>query len=618
MPSFPYPSFRPGQREVAEQVARVVREGSILLLQAPTGFGKTAAVVYGLIEAGAERVLYVVRTRNEIQPVVRELRRFGASYTFLFSARRMCPLLRPGDEEDVPGVEEFWETCRLVRLKGACSYYSNLDQVGRDTLQTVLGEAGEDPFLAVALLAGYGLCPFFALKMLVDDVTFVVATYPYLFNPDIFGSVFEPRAYEDFVVVVDEAHSLMEAHTLLERRLSLNDIERAAEELAERYGKESEHVRRLQRLRTMIRGYGGGMARLDASKLLDVLGDPEEWFDVAHELRVEKLARALEEGGAQVKVYSARVAAFLDALAKGARAYVYSERGKVVVKAVPSDPCVVTEEPLNRPAAVVLMSGTMPPASYVRDVLCVRKPIRVYDVELFHPAVAAEYGRWRRTIVAAEPTSRFTERGERMFRLYASYIEALIEGLNRGAVLIVFPSYEFMEQVLRHVRAPGDLIAEGQDTVVSEVARELRERAAREVVAVAAVASGKLVEGVEFVDEEGRSLVRAVFVAGLPYPQPDATFEDYLAAMASKLGEDVARDYAYNVTASVRVRQAVGRAQRRPGDRVVVVLADRRFLYRRIRELVRLKYDSIVFSLEGFKRALARALRELGLDGRGA
>ncbi len=620
-PKFPYPEFRPGQREVASYVEKAVREGYVLALQAPTGFGKTAAVIYGLVKAKPDKVIYVVRTRNEIQPVVRELSRFRVSYTFLYSARRMCPLFRrhPGngdEEEDYTTVEDFWEACKLARLKGICHYYTNLQGADANTVEKVVEEAGEDPYLAVALLSSYKLCPFFALKILIEKATFVVATYPYLFNPDIFTATFEPKSYSDFVVVVDEAHSLIEAHTMMERRLSLNDIDRAVGELKS-IGEE-ELLKKLKSLRSLITGRAArGAVRLDPNRLLKQLGDPEDWEPVVHEVRLRKISEALTGNEQAVKTYVSRILAVLDALARGARVYLITENGRTYLKALPVDPCTVTETPLNEARAVILMSGTMPPTSMLRDLLCISKKIVNIDVELFYPQVAAMYSNYRRTIVAAELTSKFSERTSKMFRLYADYIKATVSFIRHGIVLAVFPSYEFMNNVIRELKNNeldelGEVVVEGRLTTISEVHERLRELEGRMVVM--AVAGGKLVEGVEYVDEHGRTLIRVVFVAGVPYPQPDPIFEDYLNAVSKKLGETKARDYVFNVTATIRVKQAIGRAQRSPGDRVLIVLGDRRFLYRRVKELLKLRYDAISYNLDSFTKKVQRLVKELELN----
>ena len=447
--------------------------------------------------------------------------------------------------------------------------------------------------------------------MLLDDVVFIVATYPYLFNQDIFASTFEPHSYEDLVVVVDEAHSLLDAYTMLERRLTVTDIDRAVEEVKQ-VG-ESELEKRLRELKRLITSKAvRRIVRLDPSTALKILGDPEEWDAVAQEIRLRKLTEALTSGQL-VKTYVTRVALLADVLTKGARLYLVLEQGRLTIRAMPVDPCAVTEQPLNRAKAAILMSGTMPPANLLRDLLCIHKKITSVDVELFYPQVAASYANTRRVVVAAEVTSKFTERSTRMFEAYAKYLEASATAIRKGIILAVFPSYDFIQKVVSTLNkdVAGELIVEDPTTTITRVQEAIR---SSERAVIVAVAGGKLVEGVEYTDPEGRSLVKIVFIGGVPYPQPDPIFEDYLKTLANKLGESKARDYAFNVTASIRVRQAIGRAQRRPGDRVLVVLADRRFLYRRLRELLRLRYDRVTFNMDSFKRALTRMALDLGLD----
>lgn len=49
--AFPFPAFRAGQRELAQAVFRAHRAGRVLLAQAPTGIGKTAATVFAALKA---------------------------------------------------------------------------------------------------------------------------------------------------------------------------------------------------------------------------------------------------------------------------------------------------------------------------------------------------------------------------------------------------------------------------------------------------------------------------------------------------------------------------------------------------------------------------------------
>ena len=60
---FPYPSFRRGQRQLAEAVYRAARDGDFLLAQATTGIGKTLATLFPQLKAfpgqGLDRLFFL-------------------------------------------------------------------------------------------------------------------------------------------------------------------------------------------------------------------------------------------------------------------------------------------------------------------------------------------------------------------------------------------------------------------------------------------------------------------------------------------------------------------------------------------------------------------------------
>ena len=67
-----------------------------------------------------------------------------------------------------------------------------------------------------------------------------------------------------------------------------------------------------------------------------------------------------------------------------------------------------------------------------------------------------------------------------------------------------------------------------------------------------------------------------------------------------------------DVQASIRVVQACGRAIRSEGDRAFIVLADRRYLKRGLRELLGASYDAVLSSLPELLESLRRFLGRRG------
>jgi len=610
---WPYTRYRPGQKEAAARLAATVREGGVFALSAPTGFGKTATIIHGLLQAGAGRVLYLVRTRNEIVPVIRELRRFGVtSYVFLYSARRMCPL---NPDADV-SLEDFWENCRVLRLSGRCSHYSSLARLDTGLLRELLVR-NETPYQVVAAVSAAGFCPFFALRTLIGESLFVVATYPYLFSRDIFRSTFEPLDYSDFTIVIDEAHALLNIASLLEARLTLRDLEAAARE-AEEYGLPTDIAEAADKLKKLLAKHLEtatlhGLRRAPLSEIRRILGDPQVWEDAAAEVRVAKLREALESAEVhKVRVALGRLAVFAhEAHQEGRGAYFFTDGRRRGVTVLPLEPCPVTREPLSLAKAVVLASGTLPPPRLLRQVLCIEnKHISYYDVEIIHGNIYG--GDTRRVIIAAEPTSRYTYRTPAMYMLYAQYLLATYHA-TRKAVLAVYPSYDFMRSVVASLQGLAgrntlQLVTEEPTTQIDTVVDRLAETPH---TIVNAVAGGKLVEGVEY-RVKGENLLGTVFVAGLPFPQPDDYLRDRLKAAALRASDHSLEYELYEAEAVIRVKQAIGRAQRDPTrDHALVVLADTRYLRESIKRKLRIRYDSIAYSLREYEDIIHRVAKEL-------
>ena len=94
--TFPFSRFRTGQREMAAAVARAVRQGEQLLVEAPTGIGKTAAALFPMLVEALRRgrKLYVLTSKTTQQEIFRKtleaISAASASSVRLRAKERMC------------------------------------------------------------------------------------------------------------------------------------------------------------------------------------------------------------------------------------------------------------------------------------------------------------------------------------------------------------------------------------------------------------------------------------------------------------------------------------------------------------------------------------------------
>uniref|UniRef100_A0A182N072 Regulator of telomere elongation helicase 1 homolog n=1 Tax=Anopheles dirus TaxID=7168 RepID=A0A182N072_9DIPT len=159
-----------------------------------------------------------------------------------------------------------------------------------------------------------------------------------------------------------------------------------------------------------------------------------------------------------------------------------------------------------------------------------------------------------------------------------------------GGLLVFFPSYPLLNQCTENWQASGiwaqinrikPIFVEprGKDsftTTMGEYYARLREPANRGAIFMA-VCRGKVSEGLDFADANGR----AVLITGLPFPpMMDARVvlkKEYLDRNRTKENELITGNDWYGLEASRAVNQAIGRVIRHKDDYGAILLCDSRF-----------------------------------------
>lgn len=581
---FPFPSVRTGQKDLIDAVWRTVKRRGRLYACAPTGTGKTAAVLYPALRALGdgltERVFYLTPTGTASLVATAALERFARA-----GAKLRAVLLTAKERICTRGAvcRELHPSCRLGRRSGEAEENAVNALLAKD--KTVIGQR---EIREVA--AAYGVCPYeLSLRYsLFCDV--IVGDYNYLFDPTVaLHRYFDRPGHYTFLI--DEAHDLVErAREIASASLSSEEV--AAFSVALRALERSEADAVAERVE---RAYARTLSALNGEHIytdgegvehafLSSKQAPEELM-LAIEGSSETLARLTADRSLPYEAREVLRRAFYP-LRDFTRICVYYDlhyetfyerhgEGRVI-RLLCLDPGTFVDTRLSQGDSAILFSATLDPLDYYRTVLGGGRQSEEllldspFDGE--HLAVA----------VTDRISTRYADR-----EASAHEIAEMIEATARGQVgnyLVFCPSYTYLDNLHSAFRLRCPHIR----TVMSPRAADRRAREAflaefkedpTETLVGFAVTGGVFAEGIDLV---GTRLIGAVVVGvSLPQPSPE---RDAMTAYYDEIYER-GKEFAYIYPGMNRVLQAAGRVIRSEEDRGVLVLIDDRFrepLYRRM------------------------------------
>jgi len=196
---FPHPQFRPGQRELSERVYKCIHQAGRLLLEAPTGIGKTAAVLYPALKALAtdrhDSIVFATTRISGRRAAQQAMARFAeAGYAgnalSLMAKEQVC--LSPG------------RACHGDDCPYARGYYDRLPVAMEDAM----AEALLDPERLADIARRHEVCPYQLSLDLAPWADVIVADVHHVFSPT---ANLADRLSADgrrWTVLLDEAHGL--------------------------------------------------------------------------------------------------------------------------------------------------------------------------------------------------------------------------------------------------------------------------------------------------------------------------------------------------------------------------------------------------------------------------
>ncbi|MEM0360800.1 MAG: ATP-dependent DNA helicase, partial [Candidatus Diapherotrites archaeon] len=585
----------------------------ILLAHAPTGLGKTAAVLcpsltFALEEGKTVFFLTPKISQHEIAvQLVKDLnKKFGLQIkgTDLVGRKFMCsdPYLSEADSGS------FYELCKKRREKEECEFFANIvgfDSRQREIARLYQGElkskhSGIWSHLELKewcekACNGKGFCAYESAMLLARDSSIIIADYYHLFNPSIQSVILQKakKKLENSIVVVDEAHNLPErVRALLSSTVSVFSIEKAMEEL-ERLGRE-EHIESLKEIRKAVKGIAREklsqkneaiVSEEALSKKIESVGEIE---DIAIEFR--ELGAEFVQSFPQGRSHLILIANFLEKWREREPSFVRIVRKKekgvsLQVKAL--DPAIVSRKVFEEAHSAVLMSGTLLPAKMYADLLGIPSE-RAVMKEYSSPFPKEN----KLSLVVPSVTTKFSERNPREFEKIAEIVSSISNNIP-GNSAVFFPSFAVLEAIapLLEGRLSRPVLkqnAEMGSFEKAELLKRFRQQGKGFGAVLLAVAAGSFAEGIDYLGEQ---LLGAIIV-GIPLNEMDLETQCLIDYYQEKFGSGW--HYGYLYPAVARAIQASGRVIRDRSDRGVVVFLDKRYTWNNYKKCFPRDFEGIV------------------------
>lgn len=553
---FPFAVPRPGQERISSLVEAALDEGSRLLVQAPTGLGKTAAVLFpGLRKALREdlRVFYLTPRNSQhlaAENFVRGLRAAGQPIrsVTLRAKERICPQEEVHCHPDV-----------CPRAKG---YYDRLKD--SKALERLAGLGCADSESIQSLAEEHQLCPFELSLDAARNADVIVGDYNYALSPSATLTRFfnDEEDQKRNLLLIDEAHNLPgRAAAWFSPSLDLAQLGALKRTWkGRRTGLKSSFLRQLERCQNLVASKAG------PNRALEV--DPVPFN--GEEQRIRKLlAKAASEGlelapGNPLVQLFRQWSEFCGVLRGRTEAHLltWTPPGRLRITCV--DASSHLSERFGPVAGAVLFSGTLKPFDYYER-LSGLSGSRCEEIPSPFPA-------GHRCLMVVPQISTLYRRRDQETPRVAEFLSKVLP-LRHGNYLVFFPSFEFLEKTrpyldfpdFRILAQPRKASAEALNGILAALDQE------RGLV-VLAVQGGSLSEGI---DLPGEALIGCV-VVGPPIPPFD--LERRMAKDYFDKAYGAGEAFTYTYPAMAKAIQAAGRVIRGPKERGLLVFLDDRFL----------------------------------------
>ncbi len=605
---FPYADMRSGQRDFIDEAYGAIRRGERLLVNAPTGIGKTMSALYPALKAlkkcDAERIFYFTSKGTAAKAALQalstltenglKLRAIGLS-----AKERLCSKLH---RDKCPSVCSA-ECCdyakgHFTRLKNAISSLLSLWVITPEDI------------LKTAEL--YRVCPY---ELSLDTSLFcsvIVCDYNYLFDPSAYLRRYFPGSKNDSIFLLDEAHNLPDrVRSMYTKEFSSEPLEAVlCDPNIEYQPSFKQSLIKIKSIMLKLRKLCAENAHIDAKGVeYGASAQSQPLGNFSQEL--EKLQFECDKLLLRPDQLSPDTRASVTALQRAAHEYILCEglidngaaytilysgdKTQTAIRCL--DPSEVIDEKLSYARSAVLFSATLEPMEYFAHLT------GCSDCNTL--MLPSPYERENFCVAVMDKISTRYEHREATLRDVLDAIVTTVEARS-GNYFVFSPSYEYSKKICDAFakRMPdAKVLYQSSGMTYSERQKFLAEFESES----SGTTVGFCVMGGVFsesVDLPGKKLIGCIIIgngAGAISPERELLQEYYQNKYENGY------EYAYTYPGMNRVLQAAGRVIRDDGDRGVAILIDDRYSSEVYRSLMPEHWHSLKYV--GNKATLAALLR---------
>lgn len=231
---FPYPEYRPHQREMLESVYNgIYKDRNVVIVNAPTGSGKSSVVVSALALANSyaprpkPKVLVAVRTVSQLNIFATELERIRSEkypalrFSYIVGKGSVCPM-----KDSVVMSEDIYTMCDRLkkisridtgRITDGCLFYKNAigyqndeDCEGCDPADLLAADLRETYIHPDKIIDFCGdMCPYEVMVRAAKESDVIIVNYYHIFSAPIRNILFRQLGIsEPPIIIIDEAHNV--------------------------------------------------------------------------------------------------------------------------------------------------------------------------------------------------------------------------------------------------------------------------------------------------------------------------------------------------------------------------------------------------------------------------